>query len=91
MFELYSNARIFIRMLKECVFNTCSWKMPSSEDEKKHETGKRILYFYSYPFCAERDVTQEGSCEQTWQSVMVRGRWVKKAILGWYNYWITPK
>ena len=28
--------------------------------------------------CAERDVTQEGSREQTWQSVMVRGRWAKK-------------
>ena len=27
---------------------------------------------------AERDVTQEGSCQQTWQSVMVGGRWVKK-------------
>ena len=28
--------------------------------------------------CAERDVTQEGSREQTWQSVMVGVRWVKK-------------
>ena len=27
---------------------------------------------------AERDVTQEGSREQTWQSLMVRGRWAKK-------------
>ena len=28
--------------------------------------------------CAERDVTQQGSYQQTWQSVMVGGRWVKK-------------
>ena len=28
--------------------------------------------------CAERDVTQEGSREKTWKSVMVGGRWVKK-------------
>ena len=28
--------------------------------------------------CAERDVTQQGSYQQTWQSMMVDGRWVKK-------------
>ena len=27
MFESYSNVRIYIQMLKECVFTTCSWKM----------------------------------------------------------------
>ena len=37
MFELYSNARIYIRMLKECVFSTCSWKMACSDD-----VGKKI-------------------------------------------------
>ena len=37
MFELYSNARIYIRMLKECAFRTCSWKMGSSDD-----VGKKI-------------------------------------------------
>ena len=31
--------------------------------------------------CAERDVTQEGSRERTWQSVMVGVRASKKAIL----------
>ena len=36
MFKLYSNVRIFIRMLKECVFSACSWKMASSDDEKKN-------------------------------------------------------
>ena len=44
--------------------------------------------------CAGRDVTQEGSREQTWQCMMVGGRGVgasKKAILAWRNYWITPK
>ena len=28
--------------------------------------------------CAERDVRQKGSREQSWESVMVEGRWVKK-------------
>ena len=28
--------------------------------------------------CAERDITQEGSCEQPWQRVTVEGRWAKK-------------
>ena len=37
MFELYSNVRIYIRMLKECAFSTCSWKMASSDD-----VGKKI-------------------------------------------------
>ena len=35
MFELYSIVRIYIRMLKECVFSTCSWKMASSDDIRK--------------------------------------------------------
>ena len=49
-------------------------------------------------FCAERDVTQESSREQTRHSVIVGvgggagaglSGW-KKAILVWRNYWITP-
>ena len=28
--------------------------------------------------CAERDVKQKGSREQTWHSMMMRGRWIKK-------------
>ena len=36
-FELYSNVRIYIRMLKECVFSTRSWKMALSDD-----VGKKI-------------------------------------------------
>ena len=35
MFELYSNIRICIRMLKKCVFSTCSWKVASSDDVGK--------------------------------------------------------
>ena len=34
MLELYSNVQIYIRMLKECVFSICSWKIASSDDEK---------------------------------------------------------
>ena len=41
--------------------------------------------------CAERRVMQEGSREQTWQSVMVECKWIKKAILAWRNYLIAPK
>ena len=47
IFELYSNVRIYIKMLKEFFFSPCSWKMASSDDV---ERGKRFLYFYSYPF-----------------------------------------
>ena len=36
MFKLYSNVRIYIRMLKKCVFSTCSWKMASSDDADKN-------------------------------------------------------
>ena len=51
MFELYSNVRIYIRMLKECVFSTYSLKMASWDDEKKtYERRMRFLYFYFYPF-----------------------------------------
>ena len=41
---------------------------------------KHFVYWEGWGggICAERDVTQEGSREQTWQSVMVRGRWAKK-------------
>ena len=35
MFELYSNNRVYIRMLKVCVFSTCSWKMASVDDVSK--------------------------------------------------------
>ena len=91
MFELYSNVRIYIWMLKECVFSTCSWKMTPSDDVEKHmkEEGDFFtstpILFKSWNFifygeggegsvCAEHEVTQEGSREQTWQSVTVRGR-----------------
>ena len=40
--------------------------------------------------CAERDATQEGSGEQTWQIVMVGVGGSKRAILVWRNYWIDP-
>ena len=41
--------------------------------------------------CAECDVTQKGSREQTWQRVMVWGGVEsKKAILAWRNDWILP-
>ena len=40
---------------------------------------------------AERDVSQEGFREQTWQSVMVGDRWVKGQKMSvWRNYWIAP-
>ena len=33
--ESCSNVRIYIRMLRECVFSTCSWKMVFSDDVGK--------------------------------------------------------
>ena len=41
LFELYLNVRIYIRMLKECVFSICSWKMASLDD-----VGKKISQFH---------------------------------------------
>ena len=35
MFESYSNVRIYIQMLKECVFTICSWKMVGGRWVKK--------------------------------------------------------
>ena len=90
MFELYSNVRIYIRMLKECAFSTCSWKMASSDDVGKkisqlhqelvnaYRKKLRFLLRRGKGICADSDVTEEGSREQTWQSVMVGGRWIKK-------------
>ena len=49
MFELYSNVRIYIRMLTECVFSTCFWKMASSDDEKKKHM-KEERYFLTSTF-----------------------------------------
>ena len=34
-FELYSNVRIYIRILKECVFSAWSWKIAYSDDVDK--------------------------------------------------------
>ena len=89
MFELYSNIRIYTRMLKECVFSTCSWK---KNIWNRKEISLLLLYpFYTLKFrfllerglvnggvCAEHDVTLEGSRQQRWQSVVVGGRWVIK-------------
>ena len=90
IFELYSNVRIYIRMLKECVLSTCSWKRASSDDvgEKISQLHQELVNAYKKKksffigkrggVCDERDVTQKGSREQTWQRVMMRGKWVKK-------------
>ena len=113
-FELYSNVqiilnvRIYIQLVKECVFSICSWKMVSSDDVEKIWKRKEISLLLLLSFlnpkisfftgtgrwgggvCAERDVTQEGCREQTWQTVMVGVGGSKKAIIAWRNYWIAP-
>ena len=77
MFELYSNVRTDIRMLKEYVFSTCSWEITSSDDVGKkisqhhqelvHAYKKKIRFLLGRMggggVCAERAVTQEGSRE----------------------------
>ena len=73
--ESCSNVRIYIRMLKECVFSTCSWKMAFSDDvgKKISQLHEELVNAYKKKlllrggggwegggaFCAERDVTQE--------------------------------
>ena len=66
MFELYSNVRIFIRILKECVFSTCSWKVASSDDVGKlPQEVADILEIVHDSGTLSR--------EQSWESVMVVG------------------
>ena len=44
MFELYSNVRIYIRMLEECVFRTCYRKMASADDMEKYMKEARDFF-----------------------------------------------
>ena len=71
MFELYSNVRIYIRMLKECVFSTCSWKMASSDD-----VGKKISQLHQevaniLEIVHESGTTVLDGIEPAWTSDMI--------------------
>ena len=76
MFELYSNVQIYIRMLNECVFSIWFQKIASSDDVGKkisqlHQVSmlirKKFVFYMEggEGVCTERDVTQEGSHEET--------------------------
>ena len=73
MFELYSNVRIYIPVLKECVFLVHAlekWRLQMMLARKYHSelviTYKENFVFYwerGRDACDERNVTQEGSRE----------------------------
>ena len=103
MFQLYSNIRIYIRMLKDCVFSTCSWKMASSNDvgKKISQFQQELVNAYKKKFRFLLWSEGESLC---WGWRNARGfSWInvskcdgggvggsKKTILAWRNYWIAP-
>ena len=101
MFELYSNVRIYIKMLKDFVFSPCPWKMASSDDVGKHMKEERdfftstpILFkFKNFAFYWEGGEhlcwAWRNAREFSWQSVMVVVGGSKNEILAWRSYWIA--
>ena len=71
MFELYSNVRIYIRMLKECVFSTCSWKMASSDDvgKKISQLHQELVNAYKKRFMCENGQVAVVKCSPIWKNV----------------------
>ena len=84
--EPCSNVRIYIRMLKECVFSTCSWKMAFSDDvgKKISQLHEELVNAYKKKLLL-RGGEGRGCCLcWTWRNA-------RKAILAWCNYWIAPE
>ena len=71
MFELYSNVRIYIRMLKECLFSTCSWKVASSDDvdKKISQLHQELVNAYKKRFMRENGQVAVVKCSPIWKIV----------------------
>ena len=71
MFDLYSNVQIYIRMLKECVFSTCSWKMASSDNvgKKISELHQELLNSYKKRFMCEKGQVAVVKCSPIWKKI----------------------
>ena len=87
-------------LLKIGVFRWCWQENITASPRVSQCLKEKISFFYWEGWsgvCAKRDVTQEGSREQTWQSLMVvvGGGWKvggsEKVILAWRDYWIASK
>ena len=71
MFKLNSNVRIYIRMLKECVFSTCSWKMASSYDVSKKisQLHQELVNAYKKRFMCENGQVAVVKCSPIWKNM----------------------
>ena len=72
MFDLYSNVWIYIRMLKECVFSTCPWKMASLDDvgKKISELHQELVNVYKKRFMREKGQVAVVKCSPIWKKNM---------------------
>ena len=71
MFELYSNVRIYIRTLKECVLSTCSWKMASLDDVSKKisQLHQELVNAYKKRFMCENGQVAVVKCSPIWKNI----------------------
>ena len=71
MFELYSNVRIYIRTLKECVLSTCSWKMASLDvvSKKISQLHQELVNAYKKRFMCENGQVAVVKCSPIWKNV----------------------
>ena len=69
MFELYSNVRIYIWMLKERDFSTYSWKMASSDDvgKKISQLHQEQVNAYKKRFMCENGQVSVVKCSPIWK------------------------
>ena len=71
MFELYSNVRIYIRILKECGFSACSRTMASSDyvGKKIPQLHQELANAYKKRFMCEDGQVAVAKCSPTWINI----------------------
>ena len=71
IFELYWNVWIYIRMLKECAFSTCSWKRESSNDisKKISQLHQELVSAYKARFMCENGQIAVVKCFPIWKNM----------------------
>ena len=81
-------------LLKNCIFKCCWQENTIALPRASQCLWEKISFFFGRVggVCVKCEVTQEGFCEQTWQIMMVGGRWVKNGnfctiiVLSIYNF-----
>ena len=78
-FKLYSNLRIYIRMLQECVFSTCSWKMASLDDADKKisQLHQELVNAYKKRFTCENGIVAVVKRFPLWEKSQI---WVSSSF-----------